>query len=228
MYTSFFRKAMLGGSVVQSGLILHLDPATYSGSGSWVDGSASGWNATLTNGPTFTSGATPYFTLDGTNDRLEIPIVGTFSAMTMQILVYRIGTFGAYTGIMCHRGTNPFAHSISNGPTANRLGYTWNNNRWDYEGGATMAIPSGAWTMLSVRVGETKAELNINGSTKVTQTIAATAATWGGSSVKTMIGVDTNTLTYLNMRVGPVMAYDRYLTDDEIASNYAKYSGVYQ
>jgi hypothetical protein len=42
-----------------------------------------------------------------------------------------------------------------------------------------------------------------------------------------MVGVDTNNLAYLNMRVGVVLAYDRFLTDDEVATNYTAISGTY-
>lgn len=214
-------------SVVASGKILHLDPASYSGSGTtWSDTSSSAWNASLVNGPAFTSGAVPYFTLDGTNDRIEIPISGTYSAMTMQIVVQRLATWAAYRGIFYHRGTSTATHGISVAPTANRLGYTWNNNRWDYDGGATLDIAANTWMMLTMRVNSTNAKISVN-TTTTTQTISAASATFGGGGTKTMVGVDTNNLAYLNMRVGVVLAYDRFLTDEEVAANYAAISGTY-
>ncbi len=67
------RKATFGEristSVVTSGLVLYLDAgntASYPGTGTtWTDLSGSANNSTLTNGPTFGSGA---FTFDGTDD----------------------------------------------------------------------------------------------------------------------------------------------------------------
>lgn len=57
------------GTIVTSNLVLNLDAgntASYPGTGTtWYDLSGSGNNATLTNGPTFTS---PYIQMDGTDD----------------------------------------------------------------------------------------------------------------------------------------------------------------
>ena len=70
-----------------SGLVVHLDAgdsSSYSGSGStWNDisGSATTYNASLTNGPTHTSSGTAHFSFDGSNDyaRINRPISDDFS-----------------------------------------------------------------------------------------------------------------------------------------------------
>lgn len=229
MIQNMLRKAMVAQSAqsfVSEGKILQLQASTYVSGTTWSDESSSGWNASLVNGPTFTSGAAPYFTLDGTNDRIEIPISGTYSAMTMQIVVQRLATWTAYRGIFYHRGTSGATHGISVAPTSNRLGYTWNNNRWDYDGGATLDIAANTWMLLTMRVNSTNAKVSVN-TTTTTQTVAASSATFGAGGINTMVGVDTNNLAYLNMRVGVVLAYDRFLTDAEVATNYTAISGTY-
>ena len=59
-------------SIVTSGLVLCVDagnPRSYSGSGTaWNDATTSGFNYTLTNSPTYTSGTSGFFTFDGVND----------------------------------------------------------------------------------------------------------------------------------------------------------------
>ena len=59
-------------SIVTSGLVLCVDaanPRSYPGSGTaWNDAISSGYNFTLTNGPTYSSSNLGYFTFDGVND----------------------------------------------------------------------------------------------------------------------------------------------------------------
>ena len=59
-------------SIVTSGLVLCVDagnPRSYSGSGTaWQDATTSGFNYTLTNSPTYTSGTSGFFTFDGVNE----------------------------------------------------------------------------------------------------------------------------------------------------------------
>ena len=65
-------------SIVTNGLVFCMDsgnPRSYPGSGTtWYDATTTGYNATLTNGPVFTSSsASSYFTFDGVNDLATIP-----------------------------------------------------------------------------------------------------------------------------------------------------------
>jgi hypothetical protein len=59
-------------SIVTSGLVLCVDagnPRSYSGSGtSWNDALTTGYNFTLTNGPTYSSNNLGFFTFDGADD----------------------------------------------------------------------------------------------------------------------------------------------------------------
>ena len=70
--------AVYGGpEIATSGLILCLDAGntkSYAGSGiTWVDLSGSGYNGTLTNGPTFSSNNKGNIVFDGTNDYIQLP-----------------------------------------------------------------------------------------------------------------------------------------------------------
>lgn len=72
-------------SIVTNGLVLCVDagnPRSYSGTGtSWNDATSSGYNFTLTNGPSYTSSNPGYFTFDGVND---IAIAGYNTALDTQ------------------------------------------------------------------------------------------------------------------------------------------------
>ena len=73
-YQGVFAKQVVstGGSIVSSGLVLHLDAgntSSYPGSGTaWTDLSGNGYNGILTNGPTYSSTNGGSIVFDGTND----------------------------------------------------------------------------------------------------------------------------------------------------------------
>ena len=60
------------GDIIQTNLVRNYNaqnPASYPGTGTtWTDLMGSGYNATLTNGPTYTAGTPNYFSTDGVND----------------------------------------------------------------------------------------------------------------------------------------------------------------
>lgn len=72
-------------SIVTSGLVLCVDagsPRSYPGTGTtWNDAVSSGYNFTLTNGPTYSSSNLGYFTFDGVND---FAVAGYNSALDTQ------------------------------------------------------------------------------------------------------------------------------------------------
>jgi len=65
-------------TIVRSGLQIYLDaavPASYAGSGTtWTDLSGNGYNATLVNGPTYSTTGSGVIVFDGSNDYAEINV----------------------------------------------------------------------------------------------------------------------------------------------------------
>ncbi|MFZ4773744.1 MAG: LamG-like jellyroll fold domain-containing protein [Terrimicrobiaceae bacterium] len=75
-------------SVVRDGLVLHLDAAkstSYAGAGAttWYDLSGNNNNATLANGPTYSSANGGSIKFDGTNDYAQTPVTGIFPAFSI-------------------------------------------------------------------------------------------------------------------------------------------------
>ena len=228
MIGSMMRRAMISGSIVPDNLLFNIDPAAYSGSGTTVpDLSGNGRDGTLVNGPVYSSANGGYFTYDSTDDYMTVSLTGTFSEFTMSIWAYRTESWASYAGIVYHRQSNN-THGLSVSPTADRLGYTWNNasNTWNWNPGATMNIPLDTWCMLTMRVSASSGAVFIN-TTKATNSVSHTSGTFGNSSTTMRLAVDTNTLNYLGLRAGPWFAYDRALTDDEITQNYNALAGRY-
>jgi hypothetical protein len=74
--------------IVTSGLVLCLDAGntkSYPGSGTaWTDLSGSGYNGTLTNGPTFSNTNGGGIVLDGTNDYVDTTLTGVINDVTVE------------------------------------------------------------------------------------------------------------------------------------------------
>ena len=215
------------GGINTNGLLFNIDPGGYSGSGTLVpDATGNGRDGTIVNGPVFSSSNGGYFTYDGTNDYMEVPLTGTYSSFTMSIWVYRLNSWSAYSGIVYHRLGSTATHGLNASPTLNRLGYTWNNqsSTWSWDPGASMNIPVNQWSMLTMRVEPTTTSIFLN-KVKATNAVSSTAGQFGGSGTKIRIAHDSNTSAYLNLRAGPIFAYDRALSDSEIERNYDAMAG---
>lgn len=101
---------MVSTSLPSSGLLINLDASnasSYSGSGTtWTTLTGNGYNGILTNGPTYTATSPTYFTLDGTDDYINIadaaalrPGVGGTNAVTAIIWIY-ITSYTAWDGVI--------------------------------------------------------------------------------------------------------------------------------
>jgi hypothetical protein len=75
-----------GPNVVTNGLVLALDAANtksyVSGSTTWSDVARSGYNGTLTNGPTFSATDGGSIVFDGTNDFINSPVFSVTSSLS--------------------------------------------------------------------------------------------------------------------------------------------------
>lgn len=228
MIGSMMRRAMIAQAIVTEDLLFNVDPAAYPGSGTTVpDVSGNGRDGSLVNGPVYSSANGGYFTYDSTDDYMAVSLTGTYSEFTMSLWVYRTEVWPAYAGIVYHR-VSTSVHGLNASPTADRLGYTWNNasNTWGWNPGATMNIPLDTWVMMTMRVSASEGSVFVN-TTKATNAVAHSAGAFGASTTTIRLAVDTNTLNYLGMRAGPLFAYSRALTDDEITQNYNALAGRY-
>ena len=100
-------------SIVRNGLVLFLDAAdknSYPGSGStWFDLSGNGFNATLKNGPTYSTNNLGRFSLDGTNDYAYVG--ATFPSYTNFTVSFWINaqTVANHRGIFCIKNASDSA-----------------------------------------------------------------------------------------------------------------------
>lgn len=218
--------------IVRSGIVLNLNAglsSSYPGSGTtWTDLSGNGYNGTLTNGPTFSTGNGGYISLDGSNDFVDL---GGQSG-----LGFTSGNFSIEAWFYIPSswtGGSQYPNLFSKGATAG-----WDTNGWslfvfrDWSGpyawgygarnGSTINIVSrgsvSSNTYLhavitadgsTIRLYENGAQVNTG-----SQTINP-----GSNTTGVLIGRDANALSFPG-RVGIVSAYNKTLSAAEVIQNF--------
>jgi hypothetical protein len=212
-------------SIVTAGLIRYYDAgnsSSYPGTGTtWTDLQSSGYNLTLTNGPSFTaSGAGSYFTFDGSNDYAEGSDAGlpaTNTARTYIFWSYRSTTtdfkqmwfYGTPSG-----GQGVYAYQTG---TAN-----WTVDA--YGGGVgSAAYTYNAWTMTAFTYaggGGGAYAYYLNDASQTTGTTSAFNTTLGGSTALNLGKAAPFGSTYFNGRIAQFMVYNTALSSGDITQNY--------
>lgn len=223
-----------GGGIPSSGLLIELDAsnaASYSGTGTtWTD-IKSGYNGTLTNGPTFTNTSPKYFTFDGTDDYVNIadaaalrPSVGGTSGNTAIIWAY-VTSYTAAEGLISKQFGSPSYDGFSlvfN--TSNRLQLNMNGGSVNgiYVSASNNVFSLNTWTMFTAvpRFG--------GGSTNQSKAYVNTTEVISAANSESSIPVNTAPLRlvsgiqegspYPACRVGSFYYYNRALTAAEIQS----------
>lgn len=219
-------------SVINKGLVLHIDPANYIPGASTVkDRSATGATGTLNNGVGYSTNNGGYFTFDGSNDYIRIPMSSALDTLqkgfTLSYWCYPTGT-GDY-----HFFTNHIQGATSVGARS----------------GLILALGSGGTLIFQTRLNNTCCQtvsgvgayvpnkwMHITGSYdgqylrlyKNGQHVSGLAATGPLNMINDIfLGINSDTFRFDGTygqaaagRLGPLTLYNRCLTEDEIKTNY--------
>lgn len=200
-----------GPRITTNGLMLCLDALdrnSYPGTGTtWFDVSGNGYNATLTNGPTWNSAG--YFTFDGSNDYADVSLNLRNSNNTVMV----IGRYVSSTG------------RILGGINNNYLCGTWNNNVNQFFAEGWISGPGVYGYDANWRVYHGSTNNGGAGTSGGTQffsngTGLVTNGSGGYGPNGIRIGSDGQFNEYANCQIGYVAAWNRCLTTNEIIQNY--------
>ena len=137
--------------MVTNNLILHLDPANYSGSGTtWSDLSTQNNMATLVGTPTFTSSPAS-FTFAANKHATTTKSNISLTTATFIAWVNPSQTQGSYTGVIFNRYGNSGSAAYATGLdlyTSNSVGYHWNDNASTYNWNSGLYVPNNVWSMI--------------------------------------------------------------------------------
>jgi Concanavalin A-like lectin/glucanases superfamily len=218
--------------IINDGLVLYIDPAKYiAGAGTVTDLSPNSATCTLNNGVGYSTANGGYFTFDGVNDYIRIPMSSAINTcqkgQTISYWAYPTGLgdyhffnnhiqtatgVGAVSGAILafgSGGTLTYQNRINNTccQTVSGVG-VYTANKWIHI--------TGAWDGQNMRVYK-------NG-----QLVSGLAAAGTLNMINDIyLGVNSDTFagngTYAQQatgRLGPVMLYNRALSDEEIKRNY--------
>ena len=218
----------VGYSVITDGLILYLDAASYSGSGTaWNDLSGQSNNGTLVNSPSYTSDP-GYFTFNLVNNRY-VSTSGTISSLSAATFIVWINssqTQADYTSILMSRDGMGSATNSATGMNFapggnNSIGYHWNNDEGTYNWDTGLSVPNNAWAMMAIRVTSTQATAYLGKSSGLTssgQFLSHSTVT----NLNFFISQDTGGggTRNFNGAISQVLIYNRALTFTEINTTF--------
>ena len=209
--------------VITNGLVLYLDAAnsrSYPGTGTaWNDLSRSGYNGTLTNGPTFNSSNGGNIVFDGVDDYVSTLASLTVTEITMICYIRRNGNQSFYAGIFYSRKPdNSNAAGLDFRDNTQQLVYTWGNDPNTYLFVSNLTVPDNQWCMVGLSLNSTKADLYLNTSI-ATNNISHGSINISSGDLK--VGLDSFSLSRcFKGNIALAMMYNRALTQAEILQNY--------
>lgn len=210
--------------IVTNGLVLCLDAGntkSYPGSGTtWTDLSGSGFNGTLTNGPTFSSTNGGSIVFDGTNDYATLSgnafALGT-NDFTVELWLY-------WTAIPS--GDTIFIGGLSTGASQIGIQNFASNITLVKQGGATSVVFGSknqlvinTWNNLVIRRSGTTHTCFING-TVDSSGDKTLSADWGTPTTCYIGAQDPGASNFLNGRISVARVYNRALSAAEIEQNF--------
>jgi hypothetical protein len=220
--------APANAAVSSNGLILHLDAgnsSSYPGTGTtWTDTSGSGFNGTLTNGPTYSSSNGGYIGFDGSNDYVSFGNISTNFSTGFSTTFFanfgastqgweRVMDFGTGQGnnniLVARNGnTDTFTFELYNG-SGSSLGQC----------SATSTVSNNTWAHYGVTVDGTNCRIYKNGVLVATNsytalpTIITRTSNYIGRSNWSADG-------YFDSGIGEISMYNRAISASEVWQNY--------
>jgi len=218
-----------------NGALLYLDAGnslSYSGSGTtWTDLSTYQNNATLTNGPTFTSaGSASYFSFNGTNQYAPVTTSKMNVAFTGKTTMFAIRTVNANTGNAAYRNLfggsgnprnfNTYMYHVS-GSTWQMHYSTGSNSPWSGSISASFTVTDNQWIVVATTQ-TTGGVLTyyVNGQQIGTPATGITFNQFINSGTEAVARSD----NYWCGDMGVCAIYGRALSADEIKQNYGSLS----
>lgn len=214
-----------------NGVLLYLDAGnttSYSGSGTtWTDLSTYQNNATLTNGPTWTSaGTASYFSFNGTNQYAPVTTSKMNVAYTGKTTMFAIRTVSANTGNGIYRNLfggdgnnrnfNTYMYHVS-GSTWQMQFSTGPNSPWAGPISASFTVTDNEWIVVAVtQTTGGVVTYYVNGQQIGTPATGVTFTQFINSGIEAVARSD----NYWRGDMGVCAVYGRALSADEIKQNY--------
>ena len=188
-----------------------------------TDSGGAGFDGTLVNTPTFTTGQIGQaVNLDGVNEHVDLPngIVSTLTDFTIATWV-RLDTINAWERVFdfgTGTTTNMFLTGQNGTTNVVRFAITTSGAGGEQHINGTAALPTGAWVHVAVTKSGNTGTLYVNGSQVGQNTGMTLGPSSLGSTTNNWIGRSQSPDPYLDGRVDDFRIYSRNLTGVEVAA----------
>ena len=211
--------------IITNELVLALDaanPKSYPGSGTtWTDLSSNQLNATLSNGPTYSSLNKGYISFDGSNDFASIvdnSLLNPSQSMTTSAWVY-INSFVVNASIFGKgSGSGGYDFRIDNSTQINLVKYNVIDQRITIS-----SLSTGTWYNICAVQGSTSVVYYING---VNVGSFSNSSAFASQTSEFRIARNRDTV-YSNIRIGQILFYNSQLSATQVLQNFNALRGRY-
>jgi hypothetical protein len=215
-------------TIVQSGLLLNFDAATYVGTGDWID-NANGVHATPYNSPAWSSGNGGIFTLNSNQTQyFSVPWPTLQPTFTIDMWFNYTGNQPGEACLISDEFTGaPFNFAIS--ASGNGLRTGWFANNWAGQSAYSGTIPTdgSTWYNIVMAVDTATYKDYINGTVSYDPgsfgPIGASSPNGSSPTQRFFIGHRWDFPETVNAKIAVVNIYNRALTDAEVAQNFTYY-----
>lgn len=221
IFLAFAKSTNETSLIPDTDLTLHLDPTSYSGSGStWT--ADVGSDATIS-GAAYDQELGDWFDFDGSNDYISVPSTSStpvdFTAKNYTIELWINPDTSGVNQIFTKYGSSDSFRSISiiiNTDNTLRLIQRSSTTDNSY---STSTIPQNTWTHIVVARSSSEVKFYING--ELDNAVSNTFTPNSGGNQPILIGTNsTTTPTYFNGKIGQVRTYSSELTQAQIRQNF--------
>ena len=209
--------------IVTNGLVLNVDAGflpSYGGSGTtWYDLSYSGYNGTLTNGPTYSVLEGGNISFDGVDDYVNISGVSVNTSSFSCESFFQWSTVGGSRGVLHSLSyQNPSSgYLIRQADTANNRIVVFSDNGSETSVLSNASVPINTWTHLIVVQNSNNCSIYINGVLDSSQTLSNPVI---NTTYPYRIGQRGSTGAYLPGKIAFSKIYNRALSASEVLKNY--------
>jgi hypothetical protein len=216
-------------SIATSGLVLCLDaanPRSYPGSGTTWKDISSGFNTTLSNGPTYTSGIGGYFTFDGVDDWVDI---GTNAAFTPANFTASIWFYLNNTPSVgnLYRLVRSRLYGFGINIDENRIYNSFIYTSVSPDAGVTgSALNLSTWYNITTTFASSTYSIYLNGNFVTSSGTATNNAYYVNGYLGLARDADSSN-SYLNGRISQFQFYNRGLSAAEVSQNFNAFRGRY-
>jgi hypothetical protein len=220
-------KSRYFGDIVYSNLVLNLDAGninSYPTSGiNWYDLTNNNYDATLVNGPTFSSLNEGSIVFDATNDYAQTSSINLFSdSLYAEAWIYPTSIGADFTSrTVFSKDLEFLIRTIDFSGFKFLFAYVYINSTYEALFTGSVIVPINRWTHIGFswdyNIPSNNYKLYINGSLVAQQTTTGAIIT---ASSPFIVGSFSGSSEYFNGNISIVRVYDQMLTDLDVLQNY--------